>query len=347
MGCRSTKDVSDAAEHAHKEIPKTWSDLEDQTALQQTAEAQDGGGRDHLKMDSDMIRKILRMMGASREQTTFFDVWAKHVHDPAVDVAIPGTGQQVFIGADLRFLEVRVTGAAEAMQTLLGRFVENVKDLPRKSLDELKMVHECLQADMKDPEITVWVKFKHVRSDAPPPSVDCGYLLNQDLRWCEIDVMMPSHEDQDALRDYALGEKHVPVLYGCSILPVAPERQLGFALRESASQNTRQILLTAFFFFKALGLMKPEDRSVRILNSCESENLVVCVGIGPEGLVRMGLSLIAPRNQTAAKELAEELAFAYREKELNEIMRMMGGQPDIIDYVGETKGYGIRLGFTA
>merc|ERR1719198_1706069 len=135
--------------------------------------------------------------------------------------------------------------------------------------------------------------------------------------------MMPSHEDQDALRDYALTEKHVPVLYGSSILPLAPEKQIGFELHETASANTRQILLSAFFFFKALGLMKPEDRIVRVLNSCKSEHLVVCAGLGPDGLVRLSLSLVDPKNTQVAKELSEELGFGYREKEVCEICEMM------------------------
>merc|ERR1719506_1672972 len=132
--------------------------------------------------------------------------------------------------------------------------------------------------------------------------------------------MLPSHEDEDALRNYALTEKHSPVLYGSSILPVAPEKQVGFLLEETTSHNSRQILLLAFFFFKALGLMKPEDRVVRILNSCRCERLVVCAGLGPEGLVRLALSLIAPKNsQQVSKDLADELAVQYRDRDMEEI----------------------------
>jgi len=353
MGCKGSKAGDEAVDHSQKQVPQSWGELQERdpgavNAANASAEEEEmAQDRGDVKMDSTLIRNLLSMMGANKEQMTFFEVWAKHVHDMAVE-EVEGQGMQnIFISTDLRYLEARVTGRSSLMRGLLKNFVDKVKDMPKNSIDELNMVLSSLQESMQGtPMLTVWCKFKHCRSDAPPPSVDCGYLINQDLQWAVIDVMMPSHEDQDALREYALGEKHVPVLYSSSILPIAPEKSLGFELLETAAANSRQILLTAFFFFKALGLMKPEDRIVRILNSCESEQLVVCAGIGPEGLVRLALSLIGPKNKQVAKELADELAFTYRERDLIEICDMMGGEPDIIDYVGETKGYGIRLGFT-
>jgi len=353
MGCKGSKQTDEAVNHAQQEnkVADSWGELEERAQGEQQEElAQQeagGGSRASLKMDSTVVNQILAMMGANNEQTNFFDVWAKYVHDPAVASAEP-LGQHLFISTDLRFLEVRVAGESGFIQGLLRTFADKVQGMPTKLVDELDMVLGTLQANMEvTPLLTVWCKIKHCRSDAPPPSVDCGYLLNQDMQWAVLDVMMPSHEDEDALRDYAQGEKHVPVLYGSSILPIAPEKQIGFELHETAAANSRQILLTAFFFFKALGLMKPEDRIVRILNTCQSDQLVVCAGIGPEGLVRLALSLIEPRNKSVAKELADELAFLYREKEITEIIGLMRGDADIIDYVGETKGYGIRMGFTA
>lgn len=351
MGCKGSKASSadEAAEHANKEVAQSWDELEKAPDHHHAhvEEAAYGSARGSTQFDAAVVSKLLTMMGASKEQMGFFDVWAKHVHDEAIAQASEG-GQHLFISTDLRYLEVRVTAESQLVQRLLRTFVSKIRDLPSKSMDELDMVLDALQANMDDtPVVTVWCKFKHCRSDVPPPSVDCGYLINQDLQWAVIDVMMPSHEDQDALRNYALGEKHLPVLYGCSILPISPERMLGFELSETAAANSRQILLMAFFFFKALGLMKPEDRVVRILNSCRSEKLVVCAGLGPEGLVRLALTLIEPKNPDVARELADELAFQYREREIDEIYSMLGGAPNLIDYVGETKGYGIRLGFIA
>lgn len=341
MGCKGSSHAKAAEEAPSGGDKDTSSDYVPRPPPGDVPE--DGKRRGSLTMDSTVVGKILDMMGASNEQIAFFSVWDTHVHKKAVAVA---KEQQLFISTDLRFLEVRVTASSASMQGYLRSFVDKVGDLPKNSIDELDMVLDTLQGDMEGPQLlTVWCKFKHCRSDAPPPSVDCGYILNQDLQWAVIDVMMPSHDDEDALRDYAVGEKHAPVLYGSSILPVAPEKQLGFALKETASQNSRQILLTAFFFYKALGLMKPEDRIVRILNTCQCESLVVCAGLGPQGLVRLALSLIHPKSTKVAKELAEELASQYREKDLMEIQELMRGEADIVDYVGETRGYGIRLGF--
>jgi len=350
MGCRGSKEAAAEAtaakESAEESLPLPDAAAEGADDGFAASDARDGR-RQGFKMDSTVVGKVLDLMGASNEQIAFFSVWATHVHDPAIGVA-EVNGQQLYVSTDMRFLEVRVTGLSALMKNFLRNFVDRVRELPKKSIDELEMLLTALQDDANmvgSKTLTVWCKFKHCRSDAPPPSVDCGYILNQDLQWAVIDVMMPSHEDEDALREYALGERHTPVLYGSSILPVAPEKQLGFNLQESATQNARQILLTAFFFFKALGLMKPEDRIVRLLNSCHCERLVVCAGLGPEGLVRLSLSLIDPKNRQVAKDLADELACQYREKDIVEIQELMGGEPDIVDYVGETRGYGIRLGF--
>lgn len=335
MGCKGSKGAT--AEEGQVEV----SPPDDVEADAQVV------ARRNLKMDSLVVKRILDMMGASNEQVAFFSVWATHVHDPAIRVA-EVNGQQLYVSTDMRFLEVRVTAESSMMKGFLKNFIDRVRELPKKSYTELEMVLDALQENIVGPKLlTVWCKFKHCRSDAPPPSVDCGYILNQDLQWAVIDVMMPSHEDEDALREYALGEKHTPILYGSSILPIAPEKTLGFNLQETASQNARQILLTAFFFFKALGLMKPEDRIVRLLNSCQCERLVVCAGLGPEGLVRLSLSLIDPKNHSVAKDLAEELACQYRDKDIGEVQSLIGGEADIVDYVGETRGYGIRLGFIA
>lgn len=359
MGCGGAKAAlaADPAFDAHAAVPATWAEVDKRapTAGADGVLFQPEEGvskRASLSMDSACIEQILAMMGASREQLTFFDVWAKHVHNPALVNAVPN-GKQILISTDLRFLEVRVTAPSSHMRGLLRSFVDKVKDMPNGKMNELNMVLDTLQT-CKDvnahdftPLLTVWCKIKHCRSDAPPPSVDCGYLINQDLQWAVIDCMMPSHEDQDALREYALSEKHEPLMYGSSILPVEPEKMLGFELHETAAQNSRQILLTAFFFFKTLGLMKPEDSIVRILNTCQCGKLVVTVSIGPEGLVRLALSMIDPKRMEVGKELADELAFQYREKDLKEIYALLQGEPDNIDYVGETKGYGIRLSFIA
>jgi hypothetical protein len=355
MGCSKSKEgqALAAEQQGQKSVPESWKELDNRVAARtedsSNLRADGSSNRGDLMMKSALIDSILKMMGASKEQLTFWEVWSRLVHDEAVSHAaeegIQG-GQQLYISADLRFLEVRVTGNTYTIKELLKKFAERIRDMPQRSIAELEMIIENLQERMlpDDKRVTAWAKFKHIRSEAPPPSIDCGYLINQDLQWAVIDVMMPSHEDQDALREYALNEKHLPVLYGSSILPIAPEKQIGFELQESAAQNSRQILLTAFFFFKALGLMKPEDRIVKILNSCQCGKLAVTAAIGPEGLVRLALSLIQPRSQVA-KELAEELAFAYRTKEIEQICTMLNGEPDVLEYVGEMRGYVVRLGF--
>lgn len=355
MGCKGSKASEDAVELDRTKAPASWSELDQKVAVEEEEPQENPRKRGSLQIDSVLVGRILEIMGANNDQKSFFQVWAKHVLDPALPNAVSNkesAGQQLFVSTDMRFLEVRVTSDSTTMRELIGNFVSKIKDLPTKSLNELNMVLDTLQDSklMQDGTrlLTAWCKIKHCRADAPPPSVDCGYIINHSsLPWAQVDVLMPSHDDQDALRDYALAEKHVPSLYGSSILPIAPEKQIGFELHETAAANSRQILLTAFFFFKALGLMKPEDRIVRILNTCQSEQLVVCACIGPEGLVRLALTLIDPltRNKEVAKELAEELAFLYREKDIAQIYQMMNGEPDVIDYVGETKGYGIRLGF--
>merc|ERR1712085_212589 len=94
-----------AEEAASGEIAKESS--KDLAVIKASSRAPPEGGkkRGSLNMDSTVVGKILDMMGASNEQIAFLSVWATHVHDPAIAIAIE---QQLFVSTDMRFLEVRV-----------------------------------------------------------------------------------------------------------------------------------------------------------------------------------------------------------------------------------------------
>jgi hypothetical protein len=363
MGCRHTTQAGkDAGGRPDKE---SWEELENEVDVPAHAHPSSGYGRNPTSkegprsiasIEASQLREVLEKFGSNKVQLAFFDEYAKSIYSKAV-VNADRFGQCYIFSTDARFLEVRITAATTFMVNLLTEFAESM-GMPVTMLDEMKMVLEVAQATenlQDDPTMTIWCRFKNMRSESPPPSIDFGFFINQELYWNIIDVMMHPTADQDLLLAHATSESYNPILYGSSVVPTEPEKHLAFELHESATQNHRQILISAFFFFKSFGLMKPEDRVVRILNSCGCKQLVVTTGFGPKGLVRVVLSLCsltaplktrADNPSVVAKELAKEIGFQYREDMFNNVMELLGGEPDIVEYVAETSGYSIRLGFT-
>jgi hypothetical protein len=301
--------------------------------------------------------------------------------------------QRVIVNINMRWLQVELWASNTYIVDIMRSFLEKLGCLrktggpvPEKDedatsttsrsaswkrmYDEMIMVlgqleMETAAKDRKDMEVKVWCRFKHMRMNNPRPGIDFGFLVRQNsFQWSLLDVLLHPSEDQEVLRSFCAEhareakEGYCPQWYGSTLLPENPERQLCFEIKETVSTNYKQIILQAFFFFKAMGLMKPEDTIVKALQKAGASHIAVDVCQGPQGLVRISLSLFNMLDRsfnrgeevtpmTIIEELVKDIDIQqYPKQEIEQIQEILGGMPDIIDYVAETTGYGLRMGFT-
>lgn len=338
------------------------------------------------EVNSDTIKELLKAMRANDEQMEFWDVWAKYMHDRVLG-DVEGVFHRVFVHLDMRWLEIHLIAEKDLLVSLLRRFLQSIgcwqqeerkaredEQTPeqrsvswKRMFDDMTMVLdgiERLEKQGKSLKIKVWCRFKHMRSNNPRPGIDFGFLVRQEnLQWSFLDVLLHPTEDSEVLRSFCCEhgrearEAYHPQWYGSTLVPTNPERLLGFEIKESVATNYKQIILQAFFFFKAMGLMKPEDAVVKTLQKAGSSRIHIDASFGPNGLVRISLSIFnllersfnrdeSVTPQSTIKELATQLDLGYNEQEIHKIQDLLGGQPDIIDYVAETNGYGLRMGYT-
>jgi len=340
------------------------------------------------EVDSSAVKELLKVMRANDDQKEFWEVWAKYIHDKALADEELDVFQRIHVSLDLRWLEIHTIAEKNSMVKLLRQFLENIgclqkeqrtegEQAPQKQaegaptswkrmFDDMTMVLDHLdQAKAgKELKIKVWCRFKNMRMNNPRPGIDFGFLVRQEsFQWSFLDVLLHPTEDQEILRNFCsehgreAREGYCPQWYGSTLLPTNPERQLAFEIKETVATNYKQIILQAFFFFKAMGLMKPEDAIVRTLQKAGSSRIHVDACFGPNGLTRISLSVFnllersfnREENVTPTviiDELVKELDLQYSQPDISKIEQILGGKPDIIEYIGETNGYGLRLGFT-
>jgi hypothetical protein len=354
-----------------------------------TSSLQSQHARKSSALNSNMVNELLKVLRANDEQKEFWQVWAKYIHDKATDDN-PGQFQRVIVNVNLRWMQIELSASKPYVVDLLRSFLERLgclgktgegtvpgKDAEagsrsaswKRSFDEMTMVLDQLEAeakvkDKKDLEVKVWCRFKHMRLNHPRPGIDFGFMVRQsNFQWSLLDVLLHPSEDQEVLRSFCAEhareakEGYCPQWYGSTLLPDNPERQLCFEIKETVATNYKQIILQAFFFFKAMGLMKPEDAIVKALQRAGASSIAVDVHQGPQGLVRINLSLFNMLDRSfnraedvtpmmIIEELVKDLDVQYSKPEITQIQEILGGMPDIIDYVAETTGYSLRMGFT-
>lgn len=340
------------------------------------------------EVDSNAVRELLKVMRANDDQKEFWDVWAKYVHDKVLADEELTVSQRVYVNLDLRWLEIQTVADKDQLVKILRQLLESIGCLQRTTEGEETQVqsdsptaswsrmfkdmtmfldHLQTQRPGKELKIKIWCRFKHMRSNSPRPGIDFGFLVRQEnLQWSFIDVLLHPTDDQEVLRSFCVQhgrearEGYCPQWYGSTLLPTNPERLLGFEIKETVATNYKQIILQAFFFFKAMGLMKPEDAVVKTLQKAGSSRVHIDASFGPNGLIRISLSVFnmlersfnREENVTPTliiEELVHELDLPYDERvqaDIRKIELILGGKPDVIDYIAETTGYGLRMGFT-
>jgi len=286
-------------------------------------------------LSSDNILKLLGEVGASSDQIIFFQGWAKTVLNEALNEASAGH-QRIVVATDCSYIEMRVTASQQIMLELARKFAEACSCFDSKLFKELEVAQQTLQAAT----VTHWCRLKHVGTKSA--AADAGISLNETLEWTTADMLMPPVHDSDTVREYGTHESLKPSSFSSSFFPVEPERALIFQL---GIKTPKKSLLTGIFFFKALGFVKPDESVLRVLTSCQSSSCSVSVSMGPRGLTRVVLSLhdiLKP----IAPELARTLDFGYKANAMEAIATLLGRQPQFLDYVAETRGYTVAVGFT-
>jgi len=290
----------------------------------------------------DPVLKMLERMGATEEQMSFFQAWAEIVGNKAL--ALPDSTNTVSVTTDIHLLEFRITASpADAMLNLGRDFVQQC-GVSGVQLEEMDMA----QAELKADKVTLWAKLKHMgpSSTGHAPAIDAGYELNKSMDWVVADMLMPSVDDQDALRDYAVQENVRPGNFGCSFFPTDPEKRLTFEMGTGdLYSNTKKSLLSAFFFFKSLGFAKPDDNVVRLLSSSQPQKFVISVSMGPRGLTRLAVTLSQPAKMIA-RGLAEAVSFKFDEAGVDALLEIVGAPIDSVDYAADAEGYLVAVSFS-
>lgn len=301
-----------------------------------------GPTREVSCIDSSQLIGVLELLAPTPEQMRFFQAWCQYIYGQVFDECLPQT-RVVFIATDLSYMEVRATAGTERLLSLIEKFMDR-HEIPKRSFMEIKKV----LGEVKATNLTTWCKIKHICGGSlHKPSVDAGVMIEAMLDWTIADMLMPPVDDQDALRDYAQKQQHDPVMYGASILPLEPEKQLAFEVTtEETHVSSKQLFVAAFLFFKSMGFTKPEDKVERLLASVASGRFLISVLMGPKGLTRVVMSVVEPKEQVAP-DLADALQSRYRSEVLNQVEARLGGEADVLDYVADYRGYSVSLGFVA
>jgi len=290
-------------------------------------------------VSSARLHAILQLLEPSSQQLKFFQVWTAIIYDEVLPLCEP-QGQLTLIATDLTYMEIRLLAVTDKMMEAMRNFMVTCK-IPTRQFEAVEKVVEELEPQ----RLTLWCKLKNLGKNKP--TVDTGISIQRSLDWAIVDVLMPAVEDQDALRKYALKQRYVPVMYGSSVLPIEPEKHLAFEVTtEETHVSQKQLFVASFLFFKSLGFTKPEDKVDRLLGSCANGRFLITVLMGPKGLTRVSMSVIEPKKEVAA-ELAFTLGSKYREEVVNEIKTLLDGEADILDYVADSRGYTVSLGFVA
>merc|ERR1711862_1038698 len=119
-----------------------------------------------------------------------------------------------------------------------------------------------------------------------------------------------------------------PSMFGCSLLPKEPERCLSFHITK---MDSKKALLSALFYFKAMGFAKPVDEVVDTLSSCQATNFTVDVYMGPKGLTKIAVRL-SDCTWKAAERLADILRFDFRGDLIDDLNQKIGKDCNVISY---------------
>mmetsp|Transcript_30389 Transcript_30389/g.69960 ORF Transcript_30389/g.69960 Transcript_30389/m.69960 type:complete len:439 (+) Transcript_30389:95-1411(+) len=291
------------------------------------------GGRRNI---AEGIRSLLVEAGTSQELLTFWTEWDVRVVQKAL-----GSCRQlaVLLSSDTKSVEVQMTGGAGHYMSLIRQFV-NDTGIPSQPLEEIEMFEGELEPGL----VTLWCRFRHLGGTERQPSIDAGVtLLTEKMPWQVADLLMHDIGEQDTLREFAMEELDSllePSWYSASIFPLEPEKGLHFDLAEDA-----RTIASSFMVFKVMGFNKPHDATVKLLSTCLAQKKSFAVFMGPSGLTRIVLRL-EDMSKFTAYELTESVHGRYHEALIEQVGTWFGmEQPNVIDFVADSRGYSIGVGF--
>jgi len=283
----------------------------------------------------EAMRSLLVEAGASPEVLQFWTEWDTRLLRQAASSCRQMT---VLLSSDTKFIEIQVTGLTSPYLSYLRQFIYDTGS-PEQCLKEVSRIQEEVEAQLA----TLWCRFRHMGGTERKPSVDAGITLHTEaMRWQTADLLMPDIGDEDTLREFAMEDQDTilePTGFSCSIFPVEPERGLLFDMPE----DTRSIL-PSFLVFKAMGFAKPQDAAVKILSTCLPRRKAFAAYMGPGGLTRIVLRL-ADLSKFLAYELAEALHSRYHSELIDQTSIWLGIEPNVIEYIADSRGYSAGVGF--
>mmetsp|Transcript_51130 Transcript_51130/g.94641 ORF Transcript_51130/g.94641 Transcript_51130/m.94641 type:complete len:437 (+) Transcript_51130:82-1392(+) len=292
-----------------------------------------GGGRRNV---AETVRSLLVEAGASPELQMFWTEWDTRVVQQALGQCRQLT---ILLSSDTKSVEVQMTGVSGHYMSLIRQFVTDT-GVPVHPMQEIDM----FESELEPQVVTLWCRFRHLSGTDRHSSIDAGVTLHTEaMPWQTADLLMHDIGEEDTLREFAMEELDTllePSMYSASIFPVEPEKGLHFDLAEDS-----RTIASSFMVFKVMGFSKPNDATVKLLSTCLAQKKTFAVYMGPSGLTRIVLRL-ADMSKMMAYDLTESVHGRYHEDLIDQVGIWLGmEQPNVIEFIADSRGYSIGVGF--
>lgn len=296
------------------------------------------------KRRSDMAKRAaylaLQVQKATDEQMQFFEAYLKIVFDEAVHVA-PADGILLDVSTDFHNVTLGVKASRELMLRLANRFLETCH------VPDARMYSRLVQTFEETQGTEVWLLCHIKRIGGQHPGVDFAYVLECHLDWLVLELLLPRSNDQEAFKNKAMGDRYPVFSYGSSLLPIEPESRMSVEIHDI---NFKASILSALFFFKHMGLAKPEDMLLKAFTSVKGRKVRVVTHLGSKGLTKMSSRIVEPAGDAIGWAFVEEVCAAARHECNSEtlfaVQREIGVEKPLwIDFVAESRGYTVSVGY--
>jgi len=77
----------------------------------------------------------------------------------------------------------------------------------------------------------------------------------------------------------------------------------------------------------------------------KTQKVVLGVAMGSKGITRMTVTIDHATIPRMAEDITKQLQFTFEEERLGKVKRLVEGQPDLMSFVGDSRGYSISIGF--
>lgn len=321
---------------AHKAQESSMTQSGDEHASAAPAFAAQMSGRTYVSLDDAMygcIWAVLDLAVVEDEQRAFLQSWLDIVFKP---VYSPDSGgSSIVVSTDMANFELSVSLDSEQAKDVAQQFMETC-GAQQAMLQHMQMVTTQLHCE----KTVMWCRLK--RMGTRTPSLDVGFEVRSPVSWIVADLLLPPCSDLDLVRDHSWQESLLPSGYGCSLIPKEPERYLLFDVEQAVNSN-RNSLYSCLFFFKALGFVKPDDKTMKALTNLLVPQMAVRCSMGPRGLIRMAMVFVDPLHPDA-KSLAAAVDFPFADG-LYGIPKKLDSLPSTVHFAAEDRGFTVAIGF--